>query len=1031
MWRKRLRLLVVLLSGSVTLTAAAAPAQQPKLPEFTPRSIVPGAAAYRAQGQPVRPEPNGQIVLEAEEFKLVRPGWQRKTYGENFYVSTFAVTFLSRRGFLAARPDAQDAVAEIKFTVPQEGRYFVLVRYEAAYRFHTQFRVEIEQAGQVILRRVYGSANNLRLWPFRRGLQKDVNWPWGANEQIVWEGLDVRVPLKPGLATLRLVATGQPEPATWRHVDCVLLTTDEEEIKRQRARAYYLPLDGMLTQAGDVWARVENHSVGALQVTFPHCIAHSPYWVHVRRWKAKQVMLSPGEASEWTEVGSLLDSFNQSVWIPRFRAINGPRDYTLHLAVKDASGKLHYVFSHRGDQEALRLCVGAAMRYAPLVTYPERALPQLLDYLDYRAQQVGLPSQRPRRVPIYAHATFEPLAGNPSYNRLVRRWLELFPLATPGTDRAGTREHPLGYIDVRGIPTPRLEEYCRRLQKQGVADRIRVVSLGDEIGLARPREGQDEAFRKFLQGLGVKPQDVVPGAKSWDQVKYTPPPDREKEPRRFYYAQRYAHHFGIQALKQRTDILRRFLPRAGIGANYSPHQDVPYLGRVHKWIKVFRQEGMTLPWSEDYCWQVPIVSPQLNSLGLDMFRASLRGKRFRDIKYYVLPHWPGNHPLAWRRLFYASLGHGMTIVNLFEFRPLALAYTENYVNHPETYFQVLKATRELARFEDIIATGRVAPGNVGLWFSEVADIWSDDRPPFAAEKRSLYVALRQLHLPVEVVTEEEAVQGRLAPYRVIYVTATHISRQGAEALLQWVRGGGRLFLYPGAATRDEFNQPLDLLYKVTQTKVPPLELEDSVPIHFVKQDLAFAPPVAEVQVGEGSDRRRFAVFGAKAPLEPGPQVELVYRFADGKAALCRAGVGRGEIYYCGFLPALAAVRPSQKRVPPTRGGELDGPSHSTPTQWQEDALEVLYLPAAHLTRPVVATPRQIETCLIDSPNGTALILIGWDSWARHARIVLRRRVPLQRIETASGTPLEIRHHKDGALELRLKVDFADAVIFRP
>ncbi len=1014
----------------VSALGTAQAVAQPPLPRFAPRPVAPQAARFRATGQVVPARPDGMIHLEAEEFRVLRGPWQAKSYGENFYVSTFAVTFLSRKAFLAAPPQAQDAVAEIRFQVPRTGNYLVLARYESAYRYHTQFRVVVEQQGKVKLSRIYGSRDNVRIWPFGRRLQKDLTWPWGANEQIVWEGHDVRVPLEAGTATLRLEAVAQPNPATWRHVDCLLLTTDEEEVQRQLRHARYLPLDGLLTQAGDVWAQVENHSRGTLQVTLPNCIAHSPYYVHLRTWKPRRVVLKPGEKSPWVEIGSLLDGLNESVWIPRFASQNGPLNYTLRLAVKQADGKQRYVFSHRGEEEQLGLYVSGAMRYHPLVMLRTEALPELLDYLDYRAREMQLPPGRLQLFPLYAHRSFAPIQGNPAYNRLVRQWWELFPLWLPGTDRPGTPQQPRGYIDVRHIPTEQLEAYCRNLQQQGVARLIRVVSLGDEIGLAVPREGQDEPFRKFLQQLGLKPQQVVPGAKSWQQVKFTPPPDPDQEPRRYYYARRYAHHYGIQAIKVRTDILRRYLPAAGIGANYSPHQDVPYLGRVHKWIHVFRRQGMTLPWSEDYCWQVPIVSPQLNSLGLDMFRAALRGTRQRDIKYYVLAHHPGNHPLAWRRLFYAALGHGMTIANVYELQPLPVGYTENYCNLPETYFQVLRAARELTRFEDIVVAGRVPQGNVGLWFSEVADIWHDDRPPLAAEKRTLYVALRQLQLPLEVVTEEEAVAGKLAPYRVLYVTSRHISRRGAEALLDWVEKGGRLFLYPAAGSRDEFNQPLPLLYQPLGIKPPELEVEPQVRIDFVKQDLAFAPAVGRVFPAE-KGKEAFAVYGAKAPLGSPPQGEVLQRFQDKQAALCRVSLGRGEIYYCGYLPALAAVRPSARQVPPTRGGELDGPSHSTPTRWQPEALAVLKLPAAELKLPVEATPRQVETCLIDSPHGTVLVLVAWDCWPRHARVVLRRPVPLGRIETASGTPVRVTHHPDGTLELLLRVDYADAVIFRP
>ena len=40
------------------------------------------------------------------------------------------------------------------------------------------------------------------------------------------------------------------------------------------------------------------------------------------------------------------------------------------------------------------------------------------------------------------------------------------------------------------------------------------------------------------------------------------------------------HAYGIRAIKNRTDILRKHLPNAGVGANYSPHypSEHRYLG---------------------------------------------------------------------------------------------------------------------------------------------------------------------------------------------------------------------------------------------------------------------------------------------------------------------------------------------------------------------------------------------------------------------------------------------------------------------
>ena len=60
----------------------------------------------------------------------------------------------------------------------------------------------------------------------------------------------------------------------------------------------YLPLDGMLTQAGDLFLMVHNHSGDSeLKLTIPNGTEHSPYWVHLRDWKPKPVTVQAGNAN--------------------------------------------------------------------------------------------------------------------------------------------------------------------------------------------------------------------------------------------------------------------------------------------------------------------------------------------------------------------------------------------------------------------------------------------------------------------------------------------------------------------------------------------------------------------------------------------------------------------------------------------------------------------------------------------------------------------------------------------------------------
>ena len=125
------------------------------------------AQAYRAGNEPVLANPDGSIIAEAEEFRIGKSAWRASEWGENYYAATFANSFLSRKAFLQAPEQCDTATATIRVNVPAAGRYVVLVRYEATYRFETQFKVKVQQAGKTLLDQLYGARDNVKVWAFK------------------------------------------------------------------------------------------------------------------------------------------------------------------------------------------------------------------------------------------------------------------------------------------------------------------------------------------------------------------------------------------------------------------------------------------------------------------------------------------------------------------------------------------------------------------------------------------------------------------------------------------------------------------------------------------------------------------------------------------------------------------------------------------------------------------------------------------------------------------------------------------------
>ena len=248
-------------------------------------------------------------------------------------------------------------------------------------------------------------------------------------------------------ATITLIASKQPEPSAKRNIDCLLLTTDEVQVKMRIEKEKYLPLDGMLTQAGDVFLKVTN--LGDSELTFVGKAApgggnwqqHSPYWVHLRNWPAVNVKVAPGKSSEWVEVGGTMDTLNDGQW-----NFFGNGKYLAEFALKESDGKLPPItkFEDEGD---LLLAGDADTRYSRRLRRREEVLYNLLA----EVKKEPLRGRIPTEMQIYGY-TFTPGFGS-KYDAAVTEFREMFGLRDTSL-KDGT------YIDVRGVPTAKLAEYC-------------------------------------------------------------------------------------------------------------------------------------------------------------------------------------------------------------------------------------------------------------------------------------------------------------------------------------------------------------------------------------------------------------------------------------------------------------------------------------------------------------------------------------------------------------------------------------------
>jgi hypothetical protein len=379
-------------------------------------------------------------------------------------------------------------------------------------------------------------------------------------------------------------------------------------------------------------------------------------------------------------------------------------------------------------------------------------------------------------------------------------------------------------------------------------------------------------------------------------------------------------------------------------------------------------------------------------------------------------------------MFYGAVQHGATMINLFEFRPVQVAYTENHCTNPEMYAQVLRSFRELGTFEDIVQDGQVRPGVAGLWFSETGDIWRDNLGSFAAGKRGLYTAIIHQQLPLDFVVEQDALDGTLAKYQVLYLTDRHVSQPASQKIAEWVAAGGRLFATAGAGMFDEYNRPNTVLRELLG--VEPAELEEiGLQIDYIKQDLAFVERIQEVT---WDDRQvSIPVIAVRNRFTPAAGTRTLATFALNSPAVVERKVGKGQAIYCGFLPALSYYKPAIPKRPVDRTSAEDSLAHLIPAKFDAVAYDLIGLPAEGVQRPVKCSDVRVETSVIESPQGTAIPLVNWSGQPVKGLVVTPAfQAPAGKITLASGQIPAVASDEKGIVSITLDLDVADAIILR-
>jgi len=442
-----------------------------------------------------------------------------------------------------------------------------------------------------------------------------------------------------------------------------------------------------------------------------------------------------------------------------------------------------------------------------------------------------------------------------------------------------------------------------------------------------------------------------------------------------------------------------------------------------------------MPWSEDWWWQIPEPSPQTCGFVLDALRLAASYRR-RPIMYYTIPD-PGETPDNFYRMNYLALAHGVKVLDhfcIYHQGWWTCDYIDFYLSR-EMFPTIRRLIGEVAQVDDRIGPAQPRRARVGIILSRASDVWNTEdlltnldegvrnNLYWASnnvdnhERKGIWLALRHAQIPVDLITDDDIIEGRAKGYRVLYLVGSELQRQAAIALREWVRKGGFLAGIAGAGLWDEYRRPMEILKPVYGIRAQSLKRR----IRHIspKSDLPGMKPLDVLHLTGMPDLKPLGLetLCYRETIEPENGAKVLGRYGDGSVGAVQNRFGRGEAWLLGTLPAAAYQKPAMSL-------------EALPTAFPQSIRELIALPArrAKVDCPATASEPLVEAVWMDSPKGAIIPLVNF-----HPRSVAKLTVrlkdarPIRSVRSIHAGPLPLRREK-GGVTVTLPLKLADFLV---
>jgi hypothetical protein len=393
----------------------------------------------------------------------------------------------------------------------------------------------------------------------------------------------------------------------------------------------------------------------------------------------------------------------------------------------------------------------------------------------------------------------------------------------------------------------------------------------------------------------------------------------------------------------------------------------------------------------------------------------------------------GHHPAGASYRILSLIGHGAKIVDVYTFGPYYL-FTDGWSENFSMYPSVAQAIRLLGRAERVLFPGHPERGKVAILVPSSSALWDSDQnyKLYQDEASSLHTALVHAGFTIDFVDAVELAKPDFAlrGYTTLYLTAPNVMARAQENVRDWVANGGVLAVTVGAAVRDEYNTPTDILDVVLGVSSRSPARGDAVPLG-VDAVLSVTDPRFRIsQPRESHPELESETLGIRR--KPGG-VEIQPLTVNGATVTVAA-----KLYFLSSplkdYPAVA-VNEFNKGFAVTYGFFPGFHYEQSPDRTDEEHLprwwdtawrRLAVAPAiiAKTPRSVLLNREVVEACRLESDKGIGIVLLNWtDEPIDVLEVIVPNAGVVRKISSVSVQPDQLRASVVGQtvrIELPLK-----------